>query len=75
MIFYAGLIDTTLLVLEANSDPHICCVSDPISRFLKQRVASDEGHLEVMKWLHKLYSLDRSVLILCKFILAHRSRK
>ena len=40
MIFYAGLIDTTLLVLEANYDPHMLRFG-PIS-VLKQRVASDE---------------------------------
>ena len=36
--------DTTLLVLEANYDPHMLRFG-PYQPFLKQRVASDEGHL------------------------------
>ena len=36
--------DSTLLVLEANYDPHMLRFRT-LSAVLKQRVASDEGHL------------------------------
>ena len=49
----------------------ICCVSDPISRFLKQRVASDEGHLSNEMAAQALLMMKRPNFM--QVILAHRS--
>ena len=56
--------DTTLLVLEANYDPHMLRFG-PYQPFLKQRVASDEGHLSNEMAAQALLMM-KSVLILCR---------
>ena len=62
--------DTTLLVLEANYDPHMLRFG-PYQPFLKQRVASDEGHLSNEMAAHALLMMKRPNFM--QVILAHRS--
>ena len=62
--------DTTLLVLEANYDPHMLRFG-PYQSFLKQRVASDEGHLSNEMAAQALLMMKRPDFM--QVILAHRS--
>ena len=62
--------DTTLLVLEANYDPHMLRFG-PYQPFLKQRVASDEGHLSNEMAAQALLMMNRPDFM--QVILAHRS--
>lgn len=62
--------DTTLLVLEANYDPHMLRFG-PYQPFLKQRVASDEGHLSNEMAAQALLMMKRPDFM--QVILAHRS--
>ena len=62
--------DTTLLVLEANYDPHMLRFG-PYQPFLKQRVASDEGHLSNEMAAQALLMMKRPNFM--QVILAHRS--
>ena len=62
--------DSTLLVLEANYDPHMLRFG-PYQPFLKQRVASDEGHLSNEMAAQALLMMKRPDFM--QVILAHRS--
>ena len=62
--------DTTLLVLEANYDPHMLRYG-PYQPFLKQRVASNEGHLSNEMAAQALLMMKRPDFM--QIILAHRS--
>ena len=62
--------DSTLLVLEANYDPHMLRFWT-YQPFLKQRVASDEGHLSNEMAAQALLMMKRPDFM--QVILAHRS--
>ena len=62
--------DSTLLVLEANYDPQMLRFG-PYQPFLKQRVASDEGHLSNEMAAQALLMMKRPNFM--QVILAHRS--
>ena len=62
--------DSTLLVLEANYDPQMLRFG-PYQPFLKQRVASDEGHLSNEMAAQALLMMKRPDFM--QVILAHRS--
>ncbi|MBS5099632.1 MAG: MBL fold hydrolase, partial [Veillonella sp.] len=62
--------ETTLLVLEANYDPYMLRFG-PYQPFLKQRVASDEGHLSNEMAAQALLMMKRPDFM--QVILAHRS--
>ncbi|WP_251421664.1 MBL fold metallo-hydrolase [Veillonella agrestimuris] len=66
----ARLDDTTLFVLEANYDPHLLRYG-PYQPFLKQRVASDLGHLSNEMAAQTLLMMRRPEFM--QVILAHRS--
>ena len=61
---------STLLVLEANYDPQMLRFG-PYQPFLKQRVASDEGHLSNEMAAQALLMMKRPDFM--QVILAHRS--
>ncbi|MDD7291460.1 MAG: MBL fold metallo-hydrolase [Veillonella caviae] len=62
--------DTTLFVLEANYDPHMLKFG-PYQPFLKQRVASELGHLSNEMAAQTLLMMKRPKFM--QVILAHRS--
>lgn len=62
--------DTTLFVLEANYDPHMLKFG-PYQPFLKERVASDWGHLSNEMAAQALLMMKRPDFM--QVILAHRS--
>ena len=62
--------DTNMLVLEANYDPHMLQFG-PYQPFLKQRVASEFGHLSNEMAAHALLMMKRPDFM--QVILAHRS--